>query len=155
MQNLTLHCVFLFSFNQTMLSLQQIFFFLLFSCVMSGLVFVLTVPALYEKYEHFIDGYGLTSYKKLKMFYCQFDRVCISRVQSWILEKKKLSWYTPNLQYIFSFSAVSCSFWVYGGKHFKRGEFSPAAKQIFVSLFICFFHRSFLLLLHHQYLWPM
>lgn len=56
-----------------------------------SLVIVLTVPALYEKYEHCIDGYGLISYKKLKIFYSQFDSVCISRFQSWILEKKKLS----------------------------------------------------------------
>ncbi|KAL2481234.1 Reticulon-like protein B12 [Abeliophyllum distichum] len=56
-----------------------------------SLFFVLTVPALYERYEDHIDTYSLKSYRKLQHLYTRFDAVCINKVQKWILEAKKLS----------------------------------------------------------------
>ncbi|KAI5682678.1 hypothetical protein M9H77_03906 [Catharanthus roseus] len=56
-----------------------------------SLVIVLTIPALYEKYEDHIDRYALISYTKLKVFYSHIDREWVSKFRSWILEKKKLN----------------------------------------------------------------
>lgn len=56
-----------------------------------SLVTLLTVPAIYEKYEDQIDRYAILGYKRLRLLYDRFDRECISRIQSLILEKKKLS----------------------------------------------------------------
>ncbi|KAL0338228.1 UNVERIFIED_CONTAM: Reticulon-like protein B12 [Sesamum angustifolium] len=63
------------------------FFTLGYTC----LVLVLTVPAIYERYEDHIDAYALTGYKKLQELYVRLDEVCITKVHKWILEKKKLS----------------------------------------------------------------
>lgn len=58
--------------------------------LVAGLFIVLTVPALYEKYEDHIDRYVLMTYKKLLCFYLKFDAECISKTRNWIAEKKKL-----------------------------------------------------------------
>ncbi|XP_011094961.1 reticulon-like protein B12 [Sesamum indicum] len=55
------------------------------------LVLVLTVPAIYERYEDHIDAYALIGYEKLQGLYVRLDEVCITKVHKWILEKKKLS----------------------------------------------------------------
>ncbi|XP_016480041.2 reticulon-like protein B12 [Nicotiana tabacum] len=57
----------------------------------TSLVIVLTVPALYEKYEDQVDACVLMAYRKLRNFYYKFDAVCVSKVQRLILEKEKLS----------------------------------------------------------------
>jgi hypothetical protein len=57
----------------------------------AGLVVILTVPAIYEKFENHIDKYVILGYKKLQQLYVKLDQECVSRVQKWILEKKKLS----------------------------------------------------------------
>ncbi|KAL2502619.1 Reticulon-like protein B12 [Forsythia ovata] len=57
----------------------------------ASLFIVLTVPALYERYEDHIDTYSLKSYRKLQQLYTRIDAVCINKVQKWILEAKKLS----------------------------------------------------------------
>lgn len=58
---------------------------------MAGLVIVLTVPGLYERYEDYIDRYVMMGYRKLQLLYMKLDEECISKVQKWILEKRKLS----------------------------------------------------------------
>ncbi|KAF5476208.1 hypothetical protein F2P56_007941 [Juglans regia] len=57
----------------------------------TSLVIILTIPALYEKYEDHIDKYGIVSCRKLQQLYVKLDQDYIRRVQKWILEKKKLS----------------------------------------------------------------
>ncbi|XP_058109297.1 reticulon-like protein B12 isoform X2 [Magnolia sinica] len=57
----------------------------------TGLVIVLTVPALYEKYEDRIDGFAMTAYMKMKELYMRLDAECFSKIRRWILEKRKLS----------------------------------------------------------------
>ncbi|OIT01067.1 PREDICTED: reticulon-like protein B12 [Nicotiana attenuata] len=57
----------------------------------TSIVIVLTVPALYEKYEDQVDACILIAYRKLRHFYYKFDAVCVSKVQRLILEKEKLS----------------------------------------------------------------
>lgn len=56
----------------------------------TSLVVILTVPAIYEKFENHIDKYVILGYKKLQQLYVKLDQECVSRVQKWILEKKKL-----------------------------------------------------------------
>lgn len=56
-----------------------------------SLVIVLTVPGLYERYEDYIDRYVMMGYRKLQLLYMKLDEECISKVQKWILEKRKLS----------------------------------------------------------------
>ncbi|XP_034693057.1 reticulon-like protein B12 [Vitis riparia] len=56
-----------------------------------SLVIVLTVPGLYEQYEDYIDRYVMMGYRKLQLLYMKLDEECISKVQKWILEKRKLS----------------------------------------------------------------
>ncbi|GFP86259.1 reticulon-like protein b12 [Phtheirospermum japonicum] len=63
------------------------FFTLGYTC----LVVVLTVPALYERYEDHIDMYVLTWYRKLQQLCVRVDEECITKVHKWVLEKKKLS----------------------------------------------------------------
>ena len=58
---------------------------------MAGLVIALTIPALYEKYEDYIDRYVLMGCRKMQQLYVEFDVVCLGKVRKWILEKKKLS----------------------------------------------------------------
>lgn len=57
----------------------------------TSLVIVLTIPALYERYEDDIDRYVLMGYRKLHQTYVKFDAGCISKVRKWILEQKKLN----------------------------------------------------------------
>lgn len=57
----------------------------------TSLVIVLTVPALYEKYEDQVDAYVLMAYRKLWLLYRKFDAVCVNKVSRLSLEKKKLS----------------------------------------------------------------
>lgn len=57
----------------------------------AGLVVILTVPALYESFEDHIDKYVILGYKNLHQLYVKLDKEYVSRVQKWILEKKKLS----------------------------------------------------------------
>lgn len=57
----------------------------------TGLFILLTIPALYERYEDYIDTFVLKCYNKLCQLYRKIDEKYISRVQNWILEKKKLS----------------------------------------------------------------
>ncbi|XP_027336896.1 reticulon-like protein B12 [Abrus precatorius] len=57
----------------------------------TSLFIVLTVPALYERYEDYIDRYVLKGYNKLCLFYVKINETYVSRVQNWILEKKKLN----------------------------------------------------------------
>lgn len=56
-----------------------------------SLVTLLTVPAIYERYEDQIDRYAILGYKRLRMLYDRLDRECISRIQSLVSENKKLS----------------------------------------------------------------
>lgn len=60
----------------------------------TSLVIVLTVPAVYERYEDHIDKYLLTKYWKLQEMYVKFDEdfeECVAKVRNWIAETKKLS----------------------------------------------------------------
>ncbi|XP_054780442.1 reticulon-like protein B12 [Prosopis cineraria] len=57
----------------------------------ASLFITLTVPALYERYEDFIDRYILMGYRKSFQLYAKINEEYISKVQNWILEKKKLS----------------------------------------------------------------
>ncbi|XP_065617359.1 reticulon-like protein B12 isoform X3 [Quercus suber] len=56
----------------------------------TSLVVILTVPALYESFEDHIDKYVILGYKNLHQLYVKLDEY-VSRVQKWILVKKKLS----------------------------------------------------------------
>lgn len=58
---------------------------------LAGLVIVLTVPALYERYEDQIDKYVLLAYRKLMQFYLILNQECICKVKHWIMEKQKFS----------------------------------------------------------------
>ncbi|XP_050214350.1 reticulon-like protein B12 [Mercurialis annua] len=57
----------------------------------ASLLIVLTIPALYERYEDFIDNYVKMVCKKSQQLYVKFDIECIGRIKKWILEKQKLS----------------------------------------------------------------
>ncbi|KAF3959361.1 hypothetical protein CMV_015813 [Castanea mollissima] len=57
----------------------------------TSLVVSLTVPALYESFEDHIDKYVILAYKNLHQLYVKLNKEYVSRVQKWILEKKKLS----------------------------------------------------------------
>ncbi|WJX48961.1 hypothetical protein P8452_35457 [Trifolium repens] len=57
----------------------------------TSLFIVLTLPALYERYEDYIDRFVLRCYKELCQLYRKINEEYISRVQYWMLEKKKLS----------------------------------------------------------------
>ncbi|KAG6596365.1 Reticulon-like protein B12 [Cucurbita argyrosperma subsp. argyrosperma] len=59
----------------------------------TGLLLVLTVPALYEKYEEYVDRHILLIYRKLHQFYVKLDEMRVLTYQQWILEKEKLSSY--------------------------------------------------------------
>ncbi|CAA0836318.1 Reticulon-like protein B12 [Striga hermonthica] len=63
----------------------------LFTLCYACLIVVLTVPAIYERYEDQIDTYVLIWYGKLQQWYARFDEICISKAHKWVLEKKKLS----------------------------------------------------------------
>ncbi|XVF08232.1 hypothetical protein REPUB_Repub06bG0208800 [Reevesia pubescens] len=57
----------------------------------TSLVVVLTVPALYERYEDYIDSYVILGCRKMQQFYVKFDSKFVNRIRKWILEKQKLS----------------------------------------------------------------
>ncbi|BFG36330.1 hypothetical protein CerSpe_226030 [Prunus speciosa] len=57
----------------------------------TSLVMVLTIPALYERCEDYVDKYIMTGYRKLLQLYVKFDEEYLNRFQNWVLEKKKLS----------------------------------------------------------------
>ncbi|XP_059427845.1 reticulon-like protein B12 isoform X2 [Corylus avellana] len=54
-------------------------------------VVILTIPALYDRFEDHIDKCVIGAYKKLQLLYVKLDGEYISRLQKWILEQKKLS----------------------------------------------------------------
>uniref|UniRef100_A0A0R0LG01 Reticulon-like protein n=1 Tax=Glycine max TaxID=3847 RepID=A0A0R0LG01_SOYBN len=57
----------------------------------TSLLLVLTVPAIYERYEDYIDMYILKGYRKLCLLHVKINEGYVSKVHNWILEKKKLS----------------------------------------------------------------
>ncbi|XP_021289529.1 reticulon-like protein B12 isoform X2 [Herrania umbratica] len=57
----------------------------------TSLVVVLTVPALYERYENYIDSYAITGFRKMQQLYVKFDVKFVNRIRKWILERQKLS----------------------------------------------------------------
>ncbi|KAJ6778213.1 RETICULON-LIKE PROTEIN B12 [Salix koriyanagi] len=57
----------------------------------ASLLIVLTIPALYERYEDYLDRYAEMVFKKSQQLYLKFDAECTGRVQKWILERQKLS----------------------------------------------------------------
>ncbi|XP_077222518.1 reticulon-like protein B12 isoform X1 [Tasmannia lanceolata] len=57
----------------------------------TSLVIVLTVPALYERYEDPIDRYLIMGYVELRRLYARLDAECFSKIRKWILEKRKLN----------------------------------------------------------------
>ncbi|KAL3839441.1 hypothetical protein ACJIZ3_024032 [Penstemon smallii] len=62
-----------------------------FTLCYTSLVLLLTVPALYERYENNIDTYAQLGYKKMQRLYVRLDEECITKIYKWILETKKLS----------------------------------------------------------------
>ncbi|XP_019432008.1 PREDICTED: reticulon-like protein B12 isoform X1 [Lupinus angustifolius] len=56
----------------------------------TSLFIVLTVPALYERYEDCIDRNILKGYHRLCQLYVKINVEYVSRVQNWIVEKEKL-----------------------------------------------------------------
>ncbi|XP_014490754.1 reticulon-like protein B12 isoform X2 [Vigna radiata var. radiata] len=50
-----------------------------------------TIPAIYERYEEYIDMYILKGYRKLCFLHVKINEKYVRRVHNWILEKKKLS----------------------------------------------------------------
>ncbi|KAI3939232.1 hypothetical protein MKX01_002100 [Papaver californicum] len=56
----------------------------------TSLFFVLTIPALYEKYEDQIDRYVMIGCRALQRLYMKLDMKCISKIREWVLEIKKL-----------------------------------------------------------------
>ncbi|KAI4356580.1 hypothetical protein L6164_000595 [Bauhinia variegata] len=57
----------------------------------TSLFIVLTVPAIYERYEDYIDRYVMGGYRTLCKLYVKINEEYVSRVQNWIMGKKKLS----------------------------------------------------------------
>lgn len=55
----------------------------------TSLAIILTVPALYEKYEDCVDTYAQWAYIELLMYERVYAKY-FSKVRNWILEKKKL-----------------------------------------------------------------
>ncbi|KAL4188463.1 hypothetical protein AMTRI_Chr08g160310 [Amborella trichopoda] len=55
----------------------------------TSLVLVLTVPALYEKYEDHIDTYAEKAYTELLKLYVKLDEECFSKIRKWIQAKRK------------------------------------------------------------------
>ncbi|KAL5550124.1 hypothetical protein UlMin_000300 [Ulmus minor] len=56
----------------------------------TSLVIILTIPALYERYEDYIDKYVILEYRKMQQLYVFVDEKCVRKFQKWILEKRKL-----------------------------------------------------------------
>ncbi|XP_009358829.1 reticulon-like protein B12 [Pyrus x bretschneideri] len=57
----------------------------------TSLAIVLTVPALYERCEDYVDKYVMMGYRKLLQLYVKLDYEYVNRFQHEDLEKKKLS----------------------------------------------------------------
>lgn len=57
----------------------------------TSLLLVLTIPALYEKYEDYVDRYVILVYRKMHQFYVRLDEKRVLTYQQWILEKEKMS----------------------------------------------------------------
>ncbi|KAM7266031.1 hypothetical protein ACFE04_003714 [Oxalis oulophora] len=57
----------------------------------TSLVIILTIPAIYERYEEYIDKYVLMGYRNLCHMYVKLDVELLSKIRSWVLEQKKLS----------------------------------------------------------------
>lgn len=57
----------------------------------TSLLIILTIPALYEKFEDDIDMYILMGCRELQQLYVKFDVEYLSRVRKLIFEKQKLS----------------------------------------------------------------
>ncbi|KAE8692427.1 Reticulon-like protein B12 [Hibiscus syriacus] len=57
----------------------------------TSLVVVLTVPALYERYEDYIDSFTILGCRKMQQLYVKFDSKFVNRFRKWILERQKLS----------------------------------------------------------------
>ncbi|XWS55570.1 hypothetical protein CRYUN_Cryun09bG0011600 [Craigia yunnanensis] len=57
----------------------------------TSLVVLLTVPALYERYENFIDSYVIIGCRKMQQLYMKFDSKFVNKIRKWILERQKLS----------------------------------------------------------------
>ncbi|KAH6798388.1 Reticulon family protein [Perilla frutescens var. frutescens] len=56
-----------------------------------SLVLVLTVPAVYERYETQIDAFAVMGCRKVQQLCVRIEQEYISKIHKWILEKKKLS----------------------------------------------------------------
>ncbi|XP_039145151.1 reticulon-like protein B12 [Dioscorea cayenensis subsp. rotundata] len=54
----------------------------------TSLVIVLTFPALYERYEDYVDRYLITAYGDVLYGYESYEK-CFNEVEMWIMEKKK------------------------------------------------------------------
>ncbi|KAF4356976.1 hypothetical protein F8388_015952 [Cannabis sativa] len=57
----------------------------------TSLVIILTIPALYERYEAHIDKFIIMEYRRLQQLYAFLDEKCFSKLQKWVVEKRKLS----------------------------------------------------------------
>lgn len=57
----------------------------------TSLLIILTIPALYEKFEDDIDMYILMGCRELQQLYVKFDVEYLGRVRKLIFEKQKLS----------------------------------------------------------------
>ncbi|KAI4354634.1 hypothetical protein L6164_003482 [Bauhinia variegata] len=56
----------------------------------TSLFIVLTVPAIYDRYEDYIDTYVLAGYHRFCELHVKINEEYVSRVQNWIMEKKKM-----------------------------------------------------------------
>lgn len=56
-----------------------------------SLVLLLSVPAVYERYETQIDACAVMGCRNVQQLYVKLDQDYISKIHKWILEKKKLS----------------------------------------------------------------
>ncbi|KAJ0987853.1 hypothetical protein J5N97_006209 [Dioscorea zingiberensis] len=54
----------------------------------TSLVIFLTVPALYDKYEDYVDGYLIMACVDVQIGYESYEK-CFNEVEMWIIEKKK------------------------------------------------------------------
>lgn len=66
-------------------------FYIGFHFCLVGLVIVLTVPALYERYEDQFDLYVMMGCRELQRLYVKLDQEILGKIRKWILEKRKLS----------------------------------------------------------------
>ncbi|KAI3911144.1 hypothetical protein MKW92_047083 [Papaver armeniacum] len=56
----------------------------------TSLFLILTVPALFEKYENQIDRYAMIGCRSLQRLYMKLDMKCFSKIRELVLEIKKL-----------------------------------------------------------------